>query len=56
MLQASVHALLASHSRLPLCAALPCSQDMPTGKDTEGISDSAEWRALQEHVKDINAT
>mmetsp|Transcript_4172 Transcript_4172/g.9691 ORF Transcript_4172/g.9691 Transcript_4172/m.9691 type:complete len:662 (+) Transcript_4172:57-2042(+) len=30
--------------------------DMPTGKDVESISDTEEWKALQEHVKDINTT
>jgi len=34
----------------------PHVQEMPTGKDIESISDSEEWRALQEHVKDINTT
>eukprot|EP00983_Pelagomonas_calceolata_P069155 1150273-Pelagomonas_calceolata.AAC.3 len=29
---------------------------MPTGKDVESISDTEEWKALQEHVKDINTT
>lgn len=50
-----------THKQLTLTLAavthlLSSAQDMPTGKDFEGISDTAEWSALEEHVKDINAT
>jgi hypothetical protein len=55
----NVFPLQYSRTCFPLNTKAPAPvglQDMPTGKDTESISDTEEWSALQEHVKDINAT